>query len=229
MDMVEHIHMNTLKAPMHTPTDSKLITLMQWLSPAFPIGGFAYSHGLEWAINKGHVSNREELQKWISDLLEYGSLKNDAILINLVLQGSDPKEINELAMALCPANERLSETKLQGGAFCKIMGDVWSLEIDNLTLPIALALAAKNESIDQNLVVPAYLHSFCSNLISVAIRLVPIGQTDGQKTLRELSPLILNSVRAVAKRAIAALGSTWFLSDVSAMQHEDLQPRVFKT
>jgi len=202
---------------------------MQWLSPAFPIGGFAYSHGLEWAINKGYVSNREELQKWISDLLEYGSLKNDAILIKLVLQGSDPKEINELAMALCPASERLSETQLQGGAFCKIMREVWSLEIDDLTLPIALALAAKNESIDQNLVVPAYLHSFCSNLISVAMRLIPIGQTDGQKTLRELSPLISDSVRAVAKSNKDDLGSACFLSDVSAMQHEYLQPRVFKT
>ena len=227
--MVEHIHTNTLKVPMYTPTDSKLVTVMQWLSPAFPIGGFAYSHGLEWAINKGYVSNREELQKWISDLLEYGSLKNDAILIKLVLQGSDPKEINELAMALCPASERLSETQLQGGAFCKIMREVWSLEIDDLALPIALALAAKNENIDQNLVVPAYLHSFCSNLISVAMRLIPIGQTDGQKTLRELSPLISDSVRAVAKSDKDDLGSACFLSDVSAMQHEYLQPRVFKT
>tara|TARA_B100000927_G_scaffold93642_1_gene75555 strand:- start:158 stop:802 length:645 start_codon:yes stop_codon:yes gene_type:complete len=214
---------------MYTPTDSKLITVMQWLSPAFPIGGFAYSHGLEWAINKGYVSNREELQKWVSDLLEYGSLKNDAILIKLVLKGSDPKEINEIAIALCPANERLSETQLQGGAFCKIMREVWSLEIDDLALPIALALAAKNESIDQNLVVPAYLHSFCSNLISVAMRLIPIGQTDGQKTLRELSPLISDSVRAVAKSDKDDLGSACFLSDVSAMQHEYLQPRVFKT
>ena len=227
--MAEHIHTNTLKVPMYTPTDSKLITVMQWLSPAFPIGGFAYSHGLEWAINEGYVSNRGELQKWISDLLEYGSLKNDAILIKLVLQGSDPKEINELAMALCSASERLSETQLQGGAFCKIMREVWSLEIDELTLPIALALAAKNESIDQNLVVPAYLHSFCSNLISVAMRLIPIGQTDGQKTLRELSPLISDSVRAVAKSDKDDLGSACFLSDVSAMQHEYLQPRVFKT
>ncbi len=227
--MVEHIHTNTLKVPMYTPTDSKLITVMQWLSPAFPIGGFAYSHGLEWAINKGYVSNREELQKWVSDLLEYGSLKNDAILIKLVLKGSDPKEINEIAIALCPANERLSETQLQGGAFCKIMREVWSLEIDDLALPIALALAAKNENIDQNLVVPAYLHSFCSNLISVAMRLIPIGQTDGQKTLRELSPLISDSVRAVAKSDKDDLGSACFLSDVSAMQHEYLQPRVFKT
>ena len=227
--MVEHIHTNTLKVPMYTPTDSKLITVMQWLSPAFPIGGFAYSHGLEWAINKGYVSNREELQKWVSDLLEYGSLKNDAILIKLVLKGSDPKEINEIAIALCQANERLSETQLQGGAFCKIMREVWSLEIDDLALPIALALAAKNENIDQNLVVPAYLHSFCSNLISVAMRLIPIGQTDGQKTLRELSPLISDSVRAVAKSDKDDLGSACFLSDVSAMQHEYLQPRVFKT
>ena len=229
MDMAEHIHTNTLKVPMYTSTDSKLITVMQWLSPAFPIGGFAYSHGLEWAINKGYVSNREELQNWVSDLLEYGSLKNDAILIKLVLKGSDPKEINELALALCSASERLSETQLQGGAFCKIMREVWSLEMDELTLPIALALAAKNENIDQNLVVPAYLHSFCSNLISVAMRLIPIGQTDGQKTLRELSPLISDSVRAVAKSDKDDLGSACFLSDVSAMQHEYLQPRVFKT
>ena len=227
--MAEHIHTNTLKVPMYTPTNSKLITVMQWLSPAFPIGGFAYSHGLEWAIDKGYVSNREELKKWISDLLEYGSLKNDAILIKLVLKGSDPKEINELALALCSASERLSETQLQGGAFCKIMREVWSLEIDDLALPIALALAAKNENIDQNLVVPAYLHSFCSNLISVAMRLIPIGQTDGQKTLRELSPLISDSVRAVAKSDKDDLGSACFLSDVSAMQHEYLQPRVFKT
>ena len=227
--MAEHIHTNTLKVPMYTPTNLKLITVMQWLSPAFPIGGFAYSHGLEWAIDKGYVSNREELKKWISDLLEYGSLKNDAILIKLVLQGSDPKEINELALALCSASERLSETQLQGGAFCKIMREVWSVEMDELTLPIALALAAKNESIDQNLVVPAYLHSFCSNLISVAMRLIPIGQTDGQKTLRELSPLISDSVRAVAKSNKDDLGSACFLSDVSAMQHEYLQPRVFKT
>ena len=132
-------------------------------------------------------------------------------------------------MALCPASERLSETQLQGGAFCKIMREVWSLEIDDLTLPIALALAAKNESIDQNLVVPAYLHSFCSNLISVAMRLIPIGQTDGQKILRELSPLISDSVRAVAKSNKDDLGSACFLSYVSAMQHEYLQPRVFKT
>ena len=227
--MAEHIHTNTLKVPMYTPTNSKLITVMQWLSPAFPIGGFAYSHGLEWAINKGYVSNREELHKWVSDLLEYGSLKNDAILIKLVLKGSDPKEINELALALCSASERLSETQLQGGAFCKIMREVWSLEMDELALPIALALAAKNENIDQNLVVPAYLHSFCSNLISVAMRLIPIGQTDGQKTLRELSPLISDSVRAVAKSDKDDLGSACFLSDVSAMQHEYLQPRVFKT
>jgi urease accessory protein len=109
------------------------------------------------------------------------------------------------------------------------MREVWSLEIDDLTLPIALALAAKNQSIDQNLVLPAYLHSFCSNLISVATRLIPIGQTDGQKTLLELSPLILDCVRAVVKSDIDDLGSTCFLSDVSAMQHEYLQPRVFKT
>ena len=116
---------------MHT--DLKFMTVMQWMSPAFPIGAFAYSHGLEWAIDKGHVSNGKKLQNWIADLLEYGSLRTDAIFISLILRGHDAKKMNELSIALCPAGERLLETKLQGSAFAKVIEDVWQQE-DELLL-----------------------------------------------------------------------------------------------
>ena len=214
---------------MHMHTDLKFMTVMQWMSPAFPIGAFAYSHGLEWAIDKGHVNNGEKLQKWITDLLEYGSLRTDAISISLILRGHDFKKMNELSMALCPARERLLETKLQGSAFAKIIEDVWQQDIGELSLPVAVALAAKNQSIEQDLILPAYLQAFCSNLISVAIRLIPIGQTEGQRIMFELSSTISDLVQSASESEIDNLNSACFFSDVSAMEHEHLQPRIFKT
>ena len=214
---------------MHMHTDLKFMTVMQWMSPAFPIGAFAYSHGLEWAINKDHVSNGEKLQKWITDLLEYGSLRTDAIFISLILRGHDAKKMNELSMALCPAGERLLETKLQGSAFAKVIEDVWQQDIGELSLPIAVALAAKNQSIEQDLILPAYLHASCSNLISAAIRLIPIGQTEGQLIMLELYTTISDLVQTASESEIDDLNSACFFSDVSAMKHEYLQPRIFKT
>ena len=214
---------------MHMHTELKFMTVMQWMSPAFPIGAFAYSHGLEWAIDKDHVSNGEKLQKWITDLLEYGSLRTDAIFISLILRGHDAKKMNELSMALCPAGERLLETKLQGSAFAKVIEDVWQQDIGELSLPIAVALAAKNQSIEQDLILPAYLHAFCSNLISAAIRLIPIGQTEGQRIMLELYTTISDLVQTAYESEIDDLNSACFFSDVSAMEHEYLQPRIFKT
>ena len=214
---------------MHMHTDLKFMTVMQWMSPAFPIGAFAYSHGLEWAIDKDHVSNGEKLQKWITDLLEYGSLRTDAIFISLILRGHDAKKMNELSMALCPAGERLLETKLQGSAFAKVIEDVWQQDIGELSLPIAVALAAKNQSIEQDLILPAYLQAFCSNLISAAMRLIPIGQTEGQRIMLELYTTISDLVQTASESEIDDLNSACFFSDVSAMEHEYLQPRIFKT
>ena len=214
---------------MHMHTDLKFMTVMQWMSPAFPIGAFAYSHGLEWAIDKDHVSNGEKLQKWITDLLEYGSLRTDAIFISLILRGHDVRKMNELSMALCPAGERLLETKLQGSAFAKVIEDVWQQDIGELSLPIAVALAAKNQSIEQDLILPVYLHAFCSNLISAAIRLIPIGQTEGQRIMLELYTTISDLVQTASESEIDDLNSACFFSDVSAMEHEYLQPRIFKT
>ena len=226
---------------MHT--DLKFMTVMQWMSPAFPIGAFAYSHGLEWAIDKGHVSNGKKLQNWIADLLEYGSLRTDAIFISLILRGHDAKKMNELSIALCPAGERLLETKLQGSAFAKVIEDVWKQDIGDLSLPIAVALAASlvkniNPSLClSNLPIGKILEGYLiksitlsgSNLVSVAIRLIPIGQTEGQRIMLELSSKISDLVQSASESEIDDLNSACFFSDISAMEHEYLQPRIFKT
>ncbi len=228
--MVVHIVMSMGHLHMSTPINTQILTVMQWLSPAFPIGSFAYSHGLEWAILTGRVTNAATLDSWITDVLEHGSGRTDAIILALTVRGALPFEkLNAMTHALCASQERLSETQLQGAAMGKVMRDVWKIGCEEMALPVALGAAAAHRSIPVDLIVPAYLHAFSSNLISAAVRLVPVGQTQGQRVLLALHPLI-DAIAQVAESAeLDDLTSCTFLSDVASMRHETQIPRIFKT
>ena len=116
-------------------TNKTFLTALQWLSPAFPIGGFAYSHGLEWAIEKRHVTDQTSLQNWLQDLLGLGSARSDAILLALAFESENKSElihVNQLALALSASAERRSETLLQGQAFGKTIRDVWGQDCTDL-------------------------------------------------------------------------------------------------
>ena len=115
MAMVAHIVMNMGHLHMSTTINDQILTVMQWLSPAFPIGSFAYSHGLEWAISTGRVMDAATLESWITDILEPGSGRTDAIILALAVRGVLPfDKLNAMSLALCASQERLSETQLQG-------------------------------------------------------------------------------------------------------------------
>ena len=217
---------------MSMSTNKTFLTALQWLSPAFPIGGFAYSHGLEWAIEKRHVTNQISLQNWLQDLLGLGSARSDAILLALAFKSESKAELiylNQLALALSASAERRSETLLQGQAFGKTIRDVWGQDCTDLCYPVALGAAARRENLIKEDIIAAYLHAFSANLISAAIRLVPLGQTQGQHILLALT----SEINACAAEASDAdeddLSSTTFLSDVASMRHETLHTRIFKT
>ena len=143
MDMDARNRTNIGQRYMSTHIDPHIITLQQWLSPAFPLGAFAYSHGMEWAIETGKIKTETELSDWILDLLQFGSVRSDAILVALSYKSDQPRELNKLALALCPARERIDETQLQGMAFCSVLRDVWGLELHDFVLPVALGQAAR--------------------------------------------------------------------------------------
>ena len=214
---------------MSTHIDPHIITLQQWLSPAFPLGAFAYSHGMEWAIETDKIKTETELFDWILDLLQFGSVRSDAILVALSCKSDQPVELNKLALALCPARERIDETQLQGTAFCLVLRDVWGLELHDFVLPVALGQAAHRIGVPEGICVSGFLHAVCSNLISVAVRLVPLGQTLGQRVLHQLTPIICDQSANAILANEADLTSNSFLSDVAAMRHETMQTRVFKT
>ena len=213
-------------------TKQPLLTALQWLSPAFPVGSFAYSHGLEWAIEAGHIKDEPTLQSWLQDLIALGSGRSDAILVSLAHCAEDRaalKSLNDLALALAPSSERRAETVLQGQAFCQTLKDVWDYDISGLCYPVAVGYGAFCAGLDRADITAAYLHAYVANLISAAVRLVPLGQTQGQRILLGLMPDILEVGTAALSASEEDLTSAGFLSDVASMRHETLKTRIFKT
>jgi len=218
--------------PLHMNTNHDVLTLAQWLSPAFPVGGFAYSHGLETAIQSGTIANASDLEKWISDVLNYGSGRNDCILLRVAHGcGSDAalEDVNQTALAVSASSERVLETQLQGNAFSQTTAAIWGGDKAALCYPVAVGNTSAHMQLDVDLTASFYLHAFASNLVSAAVRAVPLGQTDGQRVLAALIPMCDQIAKDTQGTTLNDLSSTAFLSDIAAMQHETLQPRIFRS
>ena len=158
-----------------------LLSLVQWLSPAFPTGAYAYSHGLESEIAAGRVTTAVHLSAWLSDVLTHGTGRQDAILLAHALDpDADIDALAALARALCPSAERLQETMEQGTAFARATSALMGLDLPARPMPVAVGQAARSLGLAKAQVVALYLHAFTANLVSAAVRFVPLGQTEGQ-------------------------------------------------
>ena len=217
-----------------TMTDSAvLLRLLTWLSPAFPVGMFGWSHGLEQAIADGTVTDGDGLIDWISGLVEFGSGWTDAVLLaEAHAAASDPDRLAggaALAAALAPSAERLAETLGQGNAFLKAVRawpDAAPL-LDQAAWPVAVGAACGLAVIPLADALTATLHAFASNLVSVALRAIPLGQTEGVRVLAAVEPVILATALRAARSTLDDLGSAALMSDIAALRHETLQPRLF--
>lgn len=205
------------------PTD--LLRLVQWLSPAFPTGGFAYSHGLEQAVVDGTVHDAASTEAWIADILQFGAGWGDAVMLAHARRGED---LRDLARALAPSAERLRETEEQGTAFAATVTAL-GVPVAPQPLPLAVGTATRGLDIATGQVVALFLHAFAANLVSCATRFVPLGQTAGQGVLSHLHPIIEALAERVATAPLSAIASSAIAGDLAAMRHETLDVRIFKT
>ncbi len=219
---------STATPPM--PIDPRLLTLTQWLSPAYPVGAFAWSHGLESAVRQGWVTDEVSLQSWLTDILAEGSGKADALWIRLAWQGDrSVAELDALARAWQPSRERLREAERQGTAFVQVTAEVWDLDLPPMLLPVALGEAARQMDMSVEPVAALYLQSFAGNLVSAAQRLMPLGQTAAQGVLARLAPLCAELAAGTEGLTLEDMASCAYLSDVASMKHETLEPRLFQS
>ncbi len=201
--------------------------LFSWFSPNFPIGSFNFSHGLEAAVEMKFIHDNFTLENWISNLITDGSGKTDVILLSNAYRG---KNINELALALCPSKERWIETIKLGKSFSKNIRNNWSYNIeDDLAFPVALGKAGSFFSIPLDQLLLIFLQSFVSNLITFGMKHIPLGQSDGQKILINLIPVIQAQSMKYKNYNIKDIGSSAFISDLASMYHENLKNRIYQT
>ena len=201
--------------------------LFSWFSPNFPIGSFNFSHGLEAAVEMKFIHDSFTLENWISNLITDGSGKTDVILLSNAYRG---KNINELALALCPSKERWIESIKLGKSFSKNIRDNWSYNIeDDLAFPVAIGKAGSFFSIPLDQLLIIFLQSFASNLITFGMKHIPLGQSAGQKILINLIPVIQAQSMKYKNYDIKDIGSSAFISDLASMYHENLKNRIYQT
>ncbi len=215
-------------------TNASLFRLLTWLSPAFPTGAFTCSHGLEWAVEADDIRDANTLQDWLTDVVRHGAGRSDCILLRHAHRAARERamlsEVAELAAAATPARERLAETLGQGTAFLRA-ARAWELPAlpDEISYPVAVGALAGWHHIDEDGTVIAYLQAFVSNLISAAVRLVPLGQSDGVQVLASLEPVILAVAEDTSTASLEDIGSCAFRADLAAMRHETQYTRLFRS
>ena len=221
-----------------------LYRLMTWLSPSFPVGAFSYSSGIEWAVEAGDIFDAASLRGWLASMLADGPGFCDGVFLAHAHRAASSNDdaaladIAELAAAFVPSRERHLETSAQGRAFVEIARAAWNCaSLDRLAsscggaivYPVAVGLVSAAHGIPLASTIHAFLHAVTSNWISAGARLVPLGQTDSQRVLAQLEPV----VAATAGRALAAslddLGSATFRADLASMRHETQYTRLFRS
>ena len=306
----------------------KLLRLQSWFSPAFPIGAFSYSHGLEWAVEEGSVTDRASLLAWLEADLRHGSGRAEAMFLAqawraaqaappspgdcvaaLSRQGrghapvaangvtdnsgcwendcgaahSSPLPLRERAAPTAPGKgahtgnasdlrpspelrpcqpmemaghiiavatlaaamrgtaELALESGQQGIAFLSAVRKAWPHpELDRMAdlltqssigpvLPVAAGICCAVHGIGLELALPFYVQGSAANLVNAAVRLVPLGQTDGQIALAALEAAVLETAREALSAPPGDIGSAAFMIDLASMRHETQYTRLFRS
>jgi urease accessory protein len=221
-----------------------LYRLMAWLSPAFPVGAFSYSSGIEWAVEAGDITDAGTLQRWLMIVVADGGVFCDAAIFANAHKAVDTRDdaslraCAELAVALAPCKERHLETTSQGRAFVEAVRAAWPCpSLDRLAAawdgelayPVAVAVTAAGHGIPLAPALHAYLHAAAANLISAGVRLIPLGQTDGQRVLAALEPVVAGAAQRAMAAPLDDIGGAAFRADLAAMRHETQYTRLFRS
>jgi len=217
--IVTNTKMNKIKDPLQI--------LQIWFSSSFPVGSYAYSHGIEALIDKKKIKDKDNVKEFLDALLFYGTLRNDYIFLKSIYKG---EEINDIILASASSKERHIEMIDMGNSFRKIMKDSWQLKLkDNTSFVYCVGKAALHFNIKFDDLIKFYLQSYISNLINVCVKHIPISQKDGQT----LNVIFIDQIQKFLDQSkqltLNDIGTTFFIGDIFAIKHENLDSRIYLT
>jgi urease accessory protein len=218
--------------------------LMAWLSPAFPVGAFSYSSGIEWAVEAGDIKDAETLRGWLAVMIGRGGGFCDAVFFAYAHRAAVAEDdaalraVAELAAVFAPSKERQLESTAQGNAFVEAIRAAWGCDaIERFkrnwdgpaAYPIAVAVAASGHSIALEPSLLAYLQAIAANWVSAGVRLIPLGQSNGQRVLAALEPVVAATARRALVAGLDDIGSSAFRADLASARHETQYTRLFRS
>lgn len=224
--------------------NAALYRLMAWLSPAYPVGAFSYSGGIEWAVEAGDIGDAQTLKTWLATILSEGGGFADAVFFVHAHRASTADDVvalravAELAAAFVPSKERFLETTAQGRAFlettraawpCRAIGRFAGAWDGPVALPVAVGVACAGHGIPCEAALPAFLHALTANWISAGVRLIPLGQTDGQRVLAALEANVATAAARALETPLEDVGTAAFRADLAGMRHETQYTRLFRS
>ena len=227
--------------------DSQLLRLMNWLSPSFPVGAYSYSHGIEYAVETGLIRDRDTLRDWIAEIIKSGTGRVDAALHRAAHEAVQNRDETLFAWALergdamRATRELGEETENQGQAFLVAVARPWpaagldwacgQAEVQQrpMVYPVAVGAATAAQDIPLKPALAAYLHALAANLVSAGIRLVPLGQSDGQQALADLEPVILDAAEQALEQDREDIGQAALMVDWASARHETQYTRLFRS
>jgi urease accessory protein len=228
----------------HPLAPPALYRLMSWLSPAYPIGAFSYSSGIEWSVEARDICDAATLQAWLGVMIAEGSLFCDAVVFahayRATADGDEAtlRRVAGLAVALAPCKERHLEMTAQGRAFFDVTRTAWpALALDRLqplaeggiAFPVAVGVACAGHDIALAAALACYVQAGAANLISAGVRLIPLGQSDGQRVLAATEPIVAATVSRALVTTLDDVGSAAMRADLASMHHETQYTRLFRS
>jgi urease accessory protein len=232
------------RSAMNASEVAALYRLMTWLSPAFPVGAFSYSSGIEWAVEAGDIRDAASLRDWLASMLADGAGFCDGVFLAHAHRAASSgdteglRDVAELAAAFVPSRERQLETSAQGRAFIDIARAAWNCDGLDATIahcdgaivyPVAVGVVSAAHAIPLAPTMHAFFHALASNWISAGARLVPLGQTDSQRVLALLEPVVVATAKRALEASLDDLGSATFRADLAGMRHETQYTRLFRS
>jgi urease accessory protein len=221
-----------------------LYRLMTWLSPAYPIGAYSYSGGIEWAVEAGDIGDATTLRQWLAVMIGEGGGFCDAVFFahayRAAVRCDDAalRAVAELAIAFAPSKERQLETSAQGRAFLDTTRAAWpacaldrlaALADGGIALPVAVGVACAGHAIALAPAIHCYVHALAANLVSAGLRLIPLGQSDGQRVLAALEPVVAATAVRALVTALDDVGGAAMRADLAGMHHETQHTRLFRS
>ncbi|MDP6951254.1 MAG: urease accessory UreF family protein [Alphaproteobacteria bacterium] len=220
--------------------EKALYPLMAWLSPGYPVGAYSYSHALEAAVEQGLVHDRASLHDWLEVLVSQGDGWVDACFFRHAYDAAGREDWPTLttvaahAGAQRPTPEIALESEAQGEAFLLATSRAWPHDwLDRLprpvAYPVAVAVACAAFAVPRQAGLVAYLHGFVANLASAGMRLVPLGQSDGQAAIADLALTVQETAERAPDVPLDEIGSATPMVDVLSIAHETQYVRLFRS